>query len=124
MADLCSLGGCACSIGAAFNDLDQIVGNSGTTIPDPSLTGQTEDYPALWYRGTMRDLGLLPCDPDAKALAIINVGQSGDRREAYRAIVWQDGTVSFIPNTRPFAALLATCRVQRAMELDFVYFSD
>jgi probable HAF family extracellular repeat protein len=66
ISDLGTLGG-TFSRANAINSLDQIVGGSLNTTPDPTIPGSTEVRAFLWSRGRMTDLGTFG-GPDANQI--------------------------------------------------------
>lgn len=111
MHELPTLGGTH-GFAAGINDRGQVVGWAETAVHDPTCTGvQVLQFRAVMWeprKGTTQELPPFPGDSTSAAVAINNRGQavgiSGDcdqavgRFSALHAVLWDDGTVTEIPN--------------------------
>jgi len=88
------------------NNRGQVVGVAENTTPDPTCvdTPQVLQFkPVIWQKGEIiHELPTFPGDPDGFAIAINDkgqaVGQTGDCRSSFHAVLWDNGTVSDLGN--------------------------
>jgi probable HAF family extracellular repeat protein len=94
--------------GQAFevNNRGQVVGVAENTTPDATCvdTPQVLQFkPVIWQKGEIiHELPTFPGDPDGFAIAINDkgqaVGQTGDCKSSFHAVLWDHGTVSDLGN--------------------------
>jgi len=88
------------------NNRGQVVGVAENTTPDLTCvdTAQVVQFkPVIWQKGEIiHELPTFPDDPDGFAIAINDkgqaVGQTGDCRSSFHAVLWDNGTVSDLGN--------------------------
>jgi probable HAF family extracellular repeat protein len=91
---------------SAINNLGQVAGYAENGIPDSTCPAGTEnfmvDLPVVWDNGVAKALPTVAGDPDGVAYGINNrgqaVGYSGTCTAANYAVVWENGTLTQLPD--------------------------